>query len=343
MKMIYVASLSHKPDRDTGWIYSFENLGLKVIPFSSELTINRNNLIERILYRLHIGCRYTKLQRKLLDLIDFEKPQWIHFRLPIEFGRKTIQAIQKKGIIVTEYFNDDPFSNKSPIGIYWKFISALSYYDAHYVYRISNIEEFKDYGGKVVYHCPPAYDPRRHYIPCLDSSKIKSDAAFIGHWEDDWRIDCLAALAKKGFKIIIKGGGWDIPLNNSILSNLCPVSHAFGQEYNQIYSGTIAGLCFFSKINRDMWTERALEIIAVGGVLVCERTEEAEKYFQDRIEAFFFSSINELVSIVSELKSNPTLRESVKKNGFNRLLKSKNTISDRAKLVYDFVTNQINN
>ena len=342
MKMIYVASLSLKPDRDSGWIYSFESFGLKVITFSSEIDINRNNLIERILNRLHIGPKYTKLQKKLLVLIDSEKPQWIHFRLPIEFSRKTIQRIKKKGIIITECFNDDPFSKKSPIGLNRKFRYALPFYDAHFVYRISNISDFHNYGAKYVYHCPPAYDPKRHNTLGINTSGlcIESDAAFIGHWEDDWRIDCLEALAIKGFSIIIKGGGWDSPLKDRSLSNLCPISHAFGEEYNQIYSSTIAGLCFFSKINRDTWTERALEIIAVGGVLVCERTEEAEKYFKDRVEAFFFSSIDELITIVSELKSNPALRESVKERGFNKLLGSKDTISDRAKLVYDFVKNQ---
>ena len=51
--------------------------------------------------------------------------------------------------------------------------------------------------------------------------------------------------------------------------------------------------------------KRALEIVAVGGLLVCERNEEAKQYFNDRQEAYFFSSIEELVAIVKELKNDP--------------------------------------
>ena len=122
------------------------------------------------------------------------------------------------------------------------------------------------------------------------------------------------------------------------IGRLTPVTHAFGAEYNRIYASVVAGLCFFSKINNDTWTERALEIVAVGGLLVCERTEEAQTYFEDRQEAFFFSSVNELVDIVRELKAQPALRENVRSAGYRRLLSGRNTIDDRAAQVLRYVT-----
>jgi len=108
-------------------------------------------------------------------------------------------------------------------------------------------------------------------------------------------------------------------------------------EYRRIYSNVVAGICFFSKINNDEWTRRALEIIALGGVLVCERTNEANNYFKDREEAFFFSSIDELIDIVCELKENPEMRESVRVAGHKRLMDDGHTILARADQVYQFV------
>ena len=158
-----------------------------------------------------------------------------------------------------------------------------------------------------------------------------ADVAFIGHCEADWRIDCLNAIAVSGYKVIIKGGGWDHAIGQCDgVKALLPITHAFGAEYNHIYANVIVGLCFFSKINNDSWTSRAFEIIAVGGLLVCERTEEAKTYFVDRQEAYFFSSIAELVEIIAELKSNLVKREAIRAAGYARLLDSKHAIGDRA-------------
>lgn len=339
MKMVYVGSLSLFPDRDSGWIKAFSERGCEVIQFSSLPNLERNDLIGRVCNRFHIGHQFSKLQRDLLTLVEIHKPAWVHFRLPIEFSRKTIQSIGQMGAIVTEYFNDDPFSNKSPFGLHWKFRKALSSYDGHFVYRAHNITDYQKSGAKYVAHCPPTYDPRRHKLidRNLNPHDFIADAAFLGHCEGDWRVDCLDALAREGFRVIIRGSYWDHAIRGRVLEKLLPITGIYGDEYNRIYAGVLAGLCFFSKINRDSWTERALEIIAVGGTLVCERTEEAQSYFRDREEAYFFSSIDELLDIVRELKSNPGRREEVRRNGYRRLISGKNTIDDRAQQILTFV------
>ncbi len=339
MKMIYVGSLSLLPDRDSSWIAAFKDIGCEVIQFSSTPKIKQSGLITKICRRLNIGYLNIKIQDELLALADRLKPDWVHFRLPLEFGRQTIEALKSKNIIVTQYFNDDPFSKLGPIGLHWKFLHALKSYDAHFVYRAHNVKSYINAGAKNVVHCPPAFDPRRHYISGLKraSSNYLADAAFIGHWENDWRVDCLEALADHGFEIIIKGGMWDSAIKNRRIARLLPIQTAFGSEYNYIYSNVVAGLCFFSKINNDTWTERALEIVAVGGVLVCERTAEAESYFKDREEAYFFSSVEELINIIKLLKTNFKVRKKVCAAGYSRLLRGNNTVNERAMHIYKHV------
>jgi spore maturation protein CgeB len=280
------------------------------------------------------------MQRDLIEIVQREKPDWIHFRLPVEFDRRTILHLKALGTIATQYFNDDPFSRQAPAGFHWKFRHALPAYDAHFVYRARNVEQYRKAGAAHVEHCPPAYDPRRHVIhsPLPGPGRFLADAAFIGHFENDWRADCLDALVREGFDVVLKGGAWDRAIRGRPLGKLAPVAHAFGAEYNRIYGGVVAGLCFFSKINNDTWTERALEIVAVGGLLVCERTDEALTCFKDREEAFFFSSVDELVDIISELKARPELREQVRSAGYRRLVAGPNTIDDRAAQVLRFVT-----
>ena len=333
MKMIYVGTLANNPDRDTGWISSFKKLNWVVFTFSSEVNLPRT-ILGKIKNRLGYGKEYESMKRNLVKLVEREKPQWVHFRLPIQFDYNTIKIIKSKGCIVTQYFNDDPFSKKGPIGIYFNFKKAIPFYDINFVYREHNIENYKKFNAKEVYHCPPTYDLDRHYLPNnFPLNNYLNDVTFIGHWENDWRLLCLERLHQSGFKVLIRGGGWNNKIFNSKISHLFPVDHAFGIEYNQLYSSSIAGLCFFSKINRDSWTERALEIVAVGGVLVCERTNEAMTYFKDKEEALFFSTIPELIENITFLKNNPHERLRIQKNGYNRLLKSNNTIFDRSKFI----------
>lgn len=337
MKLVYVAALTTTPDRDSGWIREFADLGWQVVPVSSHC-VTTAGLLGSLQRRLNIGTENRRMQQSLLDCVRRERPRWVHFRLPIEIDLKTILQIKSMGSLVTQYFNDDPFSSKQPWGLNWKFKRALTAYDGHFVYRRHNIDAYLRAGAAHVEHCAPTYDPARHkpcrVEPCLE---FLADAAFIGHCEGDQRVAYLEAIQDAGFSLIIRGGGWDGMIADTRLAPLRPVTHAFGAEYNEIYGNVRAGLCFFSKINRDSWTERALEIIAVGGLLVCERTEEGMSYFKDRSEAFFFSSSEELIDIVRELKDNPQLREMVREKGHQRLLGGQHTIGDRARQLDRFV------
>lgn len=247
VKMIYVGTLATTPDRDSGWIREFGNLGWDVIPFSSQYPVGGGQFLGKVQRRFNIGPGNQKMQQALLGLVRQNAPDWVHFRLPIEFDRRTIQAIQAQGAVVTQYFNDDPFSPKSPLGLHWKFRRALSAYDGHYVFRAHNVDSYRQAGAAHVEHCPPTYDPARH---TLDQRRADgaflADAAFIGHWENDGRVDCLEALQTAGFTVILKGGLWDMAIKDRPLGSLCPIDHAFGDDYNAVYANVVAGLCFFS-------------------------------------------------------------------------------------------------
>lgn len=329
-------------DRDSQWVEAFKMLGVYVIPFATYNPLEVNNKIRtKLENRFHFGSRIRSLRQRLVDVVKNEKPDWVHFRLPLEFDPQTIYIIKNLGAYVTEYYNDDPFSAKRLFGLHHLFRKSLNAYDAHFVYRGINIDDFLSAGAKNVFHCPPAYVPWRHNLVedgKKTDSKEEIDAIFIGHWEDDWRTDCIDALITSGYNVCLKGGLWNDAIKGRPASVLGPVNSVYGSDYNALYRRARAGLCFFSKINRDSWTERPLEIVAVGGLLVCERTAEAESNFKDRGEAFFFSSIEELLSIMNLLKHNPQIAERVKKSGYRRLLIGKHSIVDRANMIVSHVT-----
>ena len=341
MKMIYVGHLSKSPDRDSGWIREFSDLGWDVTTFSTEVDLSGPNLLQRIKRRLSVGRENRELKQRLLDLCEKVNPEWIHFRLPIEFDLTIIRKLKSQGIILTQYFNDDPFSNHAPTGLYWKFHRTIKYYDGHFAFRAHNVASYLAAGAHYAAHCPPTYDHSQHLSARAADGAFLADAAFVGHWENDGRENYLEALKKNGYSVILRGGMWESAIKGMLIGDTLPIKHAFGREYNEIYANVMAGICFFSKINNDTWTRRPLEIIAVGGLLVCERTQEAESYFNDREEAFFFSSIDELVEIIKVLKNDPDLRERVRQAGYQKLLQTPNTIADRAKQINQFVKSRL--
>jgi hypothetical protein len=93
MKMVYVGTLYTTPDRDSDWIRAFRDLGVEVSPYSSAPLAAPSGLAGRVSRRLHVGRANELMQSKLLELVEREKPDWVHFRLPVEFDRRTILAL----------------------------------------------------------------------------------------------------------------------------------------------------------------------------------------------------------------------------------------------------------
>jgi len=342
-KLIYVGTLTKVPDRDWKWIREFSNLGWEIIPYSSLANVVGNKYVVKFKNRFCSGSEYDEMRLNLYELCKKENPIWIHFPRPVEFDKLTLTKIKKIVPLVTHYFNDDPFSKKNPIGLYWRFRKALNLFDIHFVYRKINIPEFKNAGAKNIYHVPPMYDNLDILTKKENSKNFIADAAFIGHWENDNRIKFLSKVMNSGLSLIVKGGLWERGTKGTPLDKLQPIKPVFGKEYNYIYSNVVAGICFFSKINRDTFTRRALEIVAIGGVLVCERTEEALSYFEDKKEALFFDTPDELVSNIKLLKENYTLRNNLKEAAFHKLINGKFSINDRAIFINEIIQNKLNN
>ena len=119
-------------------------------------------------------------------------------------------------------------------------------------------------------------------------------------------------LAENGVTINIWGNGWEKSNSHHINLN---IHHKFLYEKN--YPQTIfkskINLNFLRKINDDVITSRSLEIPASGGFMLAERTEAQTKIFQERIEADYFSSKEELLKKTLYYLSNEKLEKGLKK------------------------------
>src|SRR5659263_115988 len=164
--ILYVASMDMEPDRDSHWVKAFTQAGFETNVFSTSKRLGYDSSQSgKVKRRLHIGKNISELRRQLIEEVKNLKPDWVHFRLPMIFDRSTISAIKDECPLVTEYCNDDPFS---PLRVkwYWRlFHSTIPLFDAHFIYRANNHDDFKEHGARHVLHAAPFFVPSRHNPP----------------------------------------------------------------------------------------------------------------------------------------------------------------------------------
>ena len=69
----------------------------------------------------------------------------------------------------------------------------------------------------------------------------------------------------------------------------------YGEDYVKGLCATRINLCFLRKINRDLQTDRTMEIPACGAFMLAERTDEHLRLFAEGKEAAHFDSNEELL------------------------------------------------
>lgn len=340
IKLLYVAQNSVQHNRDKIWIDSFRKKEITVSTFETFTYESQlKGKLSKFLFRFGRGKLINQMRCDLLHLIRNSKIDWIHFRLPLWFDQNTIMNLKNHCSVITCYYNDDPFSSKRVPFLHTNFIKSIPLYDAHFIFRRKNEEEFYQNGAKNVIFCPPFYSPKEHFPVNAPKNFNPYDIVFIGHWEDDNRLDYIIEIEKKGFRVKVAGPLWENAVMGTPIENMCSFNPVFGRDYSLLYSTAKIGLCFFSKINSDTWTRRPMEIVACGGLLVCERTDEAQCYFEDRKEAFFFSSKAELFEIIEIIFENPDYASMVRKAGIDKLKKGNHTIDNRVDEMISIVRN----
>jgi len=322
------------PQYDRAIKESFENLGHEVEKIKVHGYISRGKLYKRIQGRLMMGPNFIHLWWDTLRKAELYKPDLIYFRIPIHFPYFIITRLKKiSGAKIVQYMNDDPFGDKKNAHFYKYYYKSIRYFDKIYAFRELNIPEFYEYGARSVEVLLPYYVDQFHKRDFKELTEFENDALFVGHGEDDIRLDCFDAILKAGFNLKLAGSGFKPYSKNRLFNRLLPTHYLQPDEYYSAVKKANCNLCFYSSINRDIITTRVFEIVAMGGLLVCQRSSLVERIFEEGKEAFFFNTPDELVQIIEYLRNNIVMRNQVAKAGQVKLFKSNNESIDRARQI----------
>jgi spore maturation protein CgeB len=292
-----------------------------------------------------IGPQVSQLNRDLLTVVGTEQPELLFCYRGTHIFPETLRAIRRvcPNITLLGYNNDDPFSPEYPPWKWRHFIGCLPEYDLMLAYRAHNLAEYRAAGVKRVRLLRSWYIPERNRpveLTAEEKGRYECEIVFVGHFEDDHRVECLERIAKRGWRLRIYGHthGWDRALRQSkVLQKFLPLRTVWGDEYNKVLCGAKIALCFLSKLNRDTYTRRCFEIPAAGTLLLSEYTSDLAGMFEPDREAAYFSSPEQLMTCLEKYLSNDELRTQVAAAGHQRVAVDGHDVLSRMRQVLNWV------
>jgi spore maturation protein CgeB len=193
------------------------------------------------------------------------------------------------------------------------------------VVRKENIEEARALGARKVLFVFRSADEVAHAPLELseeEQAKWATEVLFVGTGFPE-RGPFLAQLVKLGVPLSIYGSRWSrLPEWKTIQQ--CWKGPNLGDTYSYAAAIQSAKVCLglLSKGNRDLHTQRSLEIPCQGGVFCAERTEEHLALYEEDKEAVFWTTAEECAAKCRALLADEAWRRSVAENGRLRYLKN---------------------
>ena len=254
---------------------------------------------------------------------------------------RTLREIKASvsGCVVLGYNNDDPFSPDQPRYLWRHFLRAIPDYDLMLAYRQVNVPEYRRAGAPRVELLRSWFVPERNHPVVLteeEKGQFDTDVVFVGHYEDDQRLDYLEEIVRQGFRLRLFGPGYDwdpVVRKSRVLRSFAPVRLVWGEDYSRALCGAKIALCFFSKLNRDTYTRRCFEIPACGTLLLSEYSDDLASLYREGVEADFFRTRAEMIQKIRNHLQAEGLRACVAQAGQSRVHAAGHDVNSRMKQV----------
>lgn len=241
-------------------------------------------------------------------------------------GPKSVAVLRGMHKPVILYNNDDPTGSRDGHR-FDSLIRALPFYDLCVIRPELNSEEYYVRGAKKVLRIWLSYDevvhaPAQRYEPM--PRQFISDVCFVGTCiPREKRGEFLLALKKRGLDPAIWGDKWHQSSTWGRLKSSWRGPSIHGRDYVSALCGAKICLGLLSKGNRNLHTQRSVEIPYAGGLFCAERTSEHMKMYKEDEEAVFWSDANECAEKCLELLADPAKRERIRLAGMKRVRENK--------------------
>ena len=314
------------PEKRLKTLYAWKSLAQEVQVLYAYPKDYKRTLIDRILHKIKIPRDANTLNKSIREACISFEPDIVFIVKGITVKPSTLKFIKARGIKSISWSNDDMYGwhNRS----LW-YTLGLKQYDLVVTQKSYNCNpnELPSLGAKTFFQ-NKAFEPSVHYpvINCKEFTCVH-DVVFVGAMEED-RLNHLIYLAQNGIKVHVYG--WVKEVKNELHPNLIVHNKfLFEEEFSAALGCSKIALNFLRKINRDLQTSRSIEIPAVKGFMLAERTDEHMQLFEEGKEAEFFSSKEELLEKVNYYLQHDQERLAIAKAGYERCFKDNYTFENR--------------
>src|SRR5580658_1523997 len=335
---------------------AFERLGHTVRGVHTVEPWARASWLKRqVQRRLQLGSVVDEINRSVLECACEFRPNLVWAEKQEVLHAGTIEELRKLNARCV-HFTPDPY-----FSLEWKRTGvmdrAMGAFDALVYCKSYERKQYEMLGKPVVYmplgYCDEVHRP----LPSKDA-RWTCDVGFLGGWEPR-RERLLHAVAAAGVEVKIWGGYWDFLRDgkwtfrghiilrqlsggdrfdfhsDELLARAYQGGEVYEDDYARALTGSKIGLGFLRKVCSDQHTTRSFEIPACGSLLLADRTEEHQKFFEEGKEAEFFSSGDELLEKTKFYCSNESARKRIAEGGYERCREGKYSYIYRFSIVLD--------
>jgi spore maturation protein CgeB len=255
-------------------------------------------------------------------------------------SRELVEDLKRFGKRVLNYITDDPYGSRD-LNLWHQYRRAVSAYDLVVVVRKENEAEAHSLGARRVLRVYFSADEIAHepfHLNQEERANWTTDVLFVGTAFPE-RGPFFAKLVSYGVPVSIFGNRWQ---RLKQWKTIRPYWKGPGLVERHTYAAAImsAKVCLglLSKGNRDLHTQRSLEIPSLGSVFCAERTEEHLELYKEDEEAVFWSNAEECARKCHALLADDKWRESLAERGRLRFLKNGWTNMKVAERILDAVS-----
>ncbi|GGF17748.1 CgeB family protein [Hymenobacter cavernae] len=316
---------SHPASTSSHRAKALERLG-HIVDVKDPNKVVAGQLESRWLHLIHYRTGFRLLQSsitKWLTQLVSTKPAydvvWVDSGELI--GPASLKALKKLGRPVVLYNVDDP-TGKRDGRRFDLVVKALPLYDLVAVVRKETEEESRQLGANVM-RVLRSYDEVQHKpFASIDDipASFRSEVVFIGTWmRYEKRDEFMLELLNQGIPLSIWGDRWTKSPHWETLKSAYRGGNLSGRDYVAAIQGSKICLGLLSKGNRDLHTQRSLEVPYAGGLFCAERTTEHQEIYEEGKEAVFWADAAECASVCKKLLQDDVLRENIRQAGMRKV------------------------
>jgi hypothetical protein len=297
----------------------------------------------RVAWKLGFHLDREKASDWLLRRAAEDRPALIWIEKGNMIGPGVLRRLRRlcPDAVIASYTDDDMYNRSNRT---WAYTRGLQYYHLVFTTKSYNAGagELPRLGAGRVVMVDKAYDPDLHRPQPVDAQErgwLAADVGFIGSFEQARAADMLF-LARNGIPVRIWGNGWDgfDPGEDGLAVERRPLLNTPGNAlYSKAVCATEINLCFLRKANRDLQTDRSIEIPACGGFLMAEYSVEHARLFAEDREAVFFRSRDELAQKVRYYLEHDRERGAIAAAGLRRCRTGGYSHQDRVSFMLDTI------